>query len=105
MLASNWAIWKITRGGCERSSLSTRRPRPSSSNWRIPISNIAAERKQSDFAVLGDCAYETEYTITLRNHKESAVTVEGTTVIYRLAPVVIAASLGAAVSAGSIAIL
>ena len=38
--------------------------------------DIAAERKQSDFAVLGDCAYETEYTITLRNHKAEDIVVK-----------------------------
>jgi hypothetical protein len=38
--------------------------------------DIAAERKQADFTVLGNCANESEYEITLRNHKAEDVVVK-----------------------------
>ncbi len=38
--------------------------------------DIVAERKQTDYKTIGGRTYEMEYEITLRNHKESAITVE-----------------------------
>jgi hypothetical protein len=38
--------------------------------------DIVAERKQTDYKVLSNRSYEFEYEITLRNHKDSPVTVE-----------------------------
>ena len=38
--------------------------------------DIVAERKQTDYKTIGSRTYEMEYEITLRNHKDSAVTVE-----------------------------
>ena len=38
--------------------------------------DITAERKQSDFTALSECAYEMEYMITLRNHKTEEVVVQ-----------------------------
>jgi hypothetical protein len=38
--------------------------------------DIVAERKQTDFRTIGNRNYEMEYEITLRNHKDSAITVE-----------------------------
>jgi len=38
--------------------------------------DIVAERKQTDFKKLSDRLYEMEYEITLRNHKDAAITVE-----------------------------
>jgi len=38
--------------------------------------DIIAERKQTDYKKLSDRLYEFEYEITLRNHKDAAITVE-----------------------------
>ncbi len=38
--------------------------------------DIMAERKQTDYKKLSDRLYEFEYEITLRNHKETPITVE-----------------------------
>jgi hypothetical protein len=38
--------------------------------------DIVAERKQTDYKVISNHVYEMEFEITLRNHKESAITVE-----------------------------
>jgi hypothetical protein len=38
--------------------------------------DIVAEHKQTDYKTLGSRAYEMEYEITLRNHKDTPVTVE-----------------------------
>jgi hypothetical protein len=38
--------------------------------------DIVAEHKQTDYKSIGGRTYEMEYEITLRNHKESAITVE-----------------------------
>src|SRR5271169_3513207 len=38
--------------------------------------DIVAERKQTDYKVISSRVYEMEYEITLRNHKDSAITVE-----------------------------
>jgi hypothetical protein len=38
--------------------------------------DIVAERKQTDYKTIGGRTYEMEYEITLRNHKDSAITVE-----------------------------
>jgi len=38
--------------------------------------DIVAERKQTDYKMIGGRTYEMEYEITLRNHKDSAITVE-----------------------------
>ena len=38
--------------------------------------DIVAERKQTDFKVLGSRVFEFEYEITLRNHKDTPITVE-----------------------------
>ena len=38
--------------------------------------DVAAERKQTDFNILGDCTYEMEYKITMRNHKGEDITVK-----------------------------
>lgn len=38
--------------------------------------DVVAERKQTDFKRLSDRVYEFEYEITLRNHKDSPITVE-----------------------------
>ena len=38
--------------------------------------DIVAEHKQTDYKTLGGRTYEMEYEITLRNHKESPVTIE-----------------------------
>lgn len=38
--------------------------------------DVVAERKQTDFKKLSDRLYEMEYAITLRNHKDTPVTVE-----------------------------
>jgi hypothetical protein len=37
--------------------------------------DIKAERKQSDFHIVNNCTYEMAYEISLRNHKDEAVTV------------------------------
>jgi len=37
--------------------------------------DIMAERRQTDFTALGNCVNETEYEITLRNHKAEDITV------------------------------
>jgi hypothetical protein len=38
--------------------------------------DVVAERKQTDFKKIADRVYEMEYAITLRNHKDSPVTVQ-----------------------------
>jgi hypothetical protein len=38
--------------------------------------DVVAERKQTDYSVLGECTYEMEYKITLRNHKAEDITVK-----------------------------
>ena len=38
--------------------------------------DVVAERKQTDFRVLGGNTYEMEYEITLRNHKNAPITVQ-----------------------------
>jgi len=38
--------------------------------------DIVAERKQTDYKKLSDRLYEFEYEITLRNHKDTPITVE-----------------------------
>jgi len=38
--------------------------------------DIVAERKQTDYKNLGASTFESEYEITLRNHKDTAITVE-----------------------------
>jgi len=37
--------------------------------------DIVAERKQTDFKILGSCTYEMAYEISIRNHKDSDVTI------------------------------
>src|SRR6185369_7253603 len=37
--------------------------------------DIVSERKQTDFKVIGGCTYEMAYEISIRNHKDSDVTV------------------------------
>jgi hypothetical protein len=52
---------------------------PKDENVSIHIGNafdIVAERKQTDFKSQGSRNYEMEYEITLRNHKDSPVTIE-----------------------------
>lgn len=38
--------------------------------------DVVAERKQTDYKKIADRVYEMEFTITLRNHKDSPITVE-----------------------------
>jgi hypothetical protein len=38
--------------------------------------DVVAERKQTDFKKIADRVYEMEYSITLRNHKDAAITVQ-----------------------------
>jgi hypothetical protein len=38
--------------------------------------DVVAERKQTDFKKIADRVYEMEYSITLRNHKDTAINVE-----------------------------
>jgi hypothetical protein len=38
--------------------------------------DIVAERKQTDFKKIGDRVYEMEFAITLRNHKDTTVTIQ-----------------------------
>jgi hypothetical protein len=38
--------------------------------------DVVAERKQTDYKKIGDRVYEMEFTITLRNHKDTPITVE-----------------------------
>jgi hypothetical protein len=38
--------------------------------------DVICERKQTDFKKIADRVYEMEFEITLRNHKESPITVE-----------------------------
>jgi hypothetical protein len=52
---------------------------PKDEDVSIHIGNafdIVSERKQSDYSKISDRVYEMEYQITLRNHKDSPVTVE-----------------------------
>src|SRR5262249_35904424 len=52
---------------------------PKDENLRIHVGNafdIVCERKQLDYKRLANNLYEMEYQIVLRNHKESAVTVD-----------------------------
>jgi hypothetical protein len=52
---------------------------PKDETIRLHIGNafdIVAERKQTDYRRLSDSVFEFEYEITLRNHKDSPVTVE-----------------------------
>jgi hypothetical protein len=52
---------------------------PKDEQLNIHVGNafdIVAERKQTDYKVISSRLYEMEYEITLRNHKESAITVE-----------------------------
>ncbi len=38
--------------------------------------DVVSERKQTDFKALGSRTWEMEYEITLRNHKDTSITVE-----------------------------
>jgi hypothetical protein len=52
---------------------------PKDENLTIHIGNafdVVCERKQTDFRKISDRVYEMEYEITLRNHKDSPITVE-----------------------------
>jgi len=52
---------------------------PKDENLRIHVGNafdVVCERKQLDYKKLASNLYEMEYQITLRNHKDSAVTVD-----------------------------
>ena len=52
---------------------------PKDENLTIHIGNafdVVCERKQTDFKRISDRVYEMEFEITLRNHKDSPITVE-----------------------------
>lgn len=52
---------------------------PKDENLTIHIGSafdVVCERKQTDFRKISDRVYEMEYEITLRNHKDTAITVE-----------------------------
>jgi hypothetical protein len=52
---------------------------PKDEDVSIHIGNafdVVAERKQTDYSKISDRVYEMEYQITLRNHKDSPITVE-----------------------------
>ncbi len=52
---------------------------PKDESVRLHIGNafdVVAERKQTDFQRISDRVYEMEYEITLRNHKDTPITVE-----------------------------
>jgi hypothetical protein len=52
---------------------------PKDETLNVKIGNafdVVCERNQTDFQKIGGSVFEVEYEITLRNHKESAITVE-----------------------------
>jgi hypothetical protein len=52
---------------------------PKDETLNIHIGNafdVVCERKQTDFKHLGGSTYEMEFEVTIRNHKESAITVD-----------------------------
>lgn len=68
-----------SQGGMQFAGEDTISHTPKDERLRIYVGNafdVVCERKQTDYKKLAPNLYEMEYQITLRNHKDSAVTVE-----------------------------